>query len=100
MIAGQEPPSAALAADKTSVVSAEKTSVASRAKTSVAAAEKTPDISMKSTTPWGVPSAPPRARLMRLKCLVSFLLLQHMHWLILALDMTNVLSAPNAACSS
>ena len=42
-----------MAAEKTSVVSAEKTSVASRAKTSVAAAEKTPDISMKSTTPWG-----------------------------------------------
>ena len=52
-IAGQEPPEAALAADKTSVVSAEKTSVVSRAKTSVAAAEKTPDISMKSTTPRG-----------------------------------------------
>ena len=54
LIAGKEPPSAALAAEKTSVVSAEKTSVASRAKTSVAAAEKTPDISMKSTTPWEV----------------------------------------------
>ena len=40
-------------ADKTSVTSAEKTSVASKAKTFVAAAEKTPDISMKSTTPWG-----------------------------------------------
>ena len=53
LIAGQEPPEAALAAEKTSVVSAEKTSVASRAKTSVAAAEKTPDVSMKSTTPWG-----------------------------------------------
>ena len=54
VIAGQQPPSAALAADKTSVASAEKTSVASRAKTSVAAAEKTPDISIPSTTPWGV----------------------------------------------
>ena len=53
VIAGQEPPSAALAGEKTSVVSAEKTSVASRAKTFVAAAEETPDISMKSTTPWG-----------------------------------------------
>ena len=51
--AGQEPPEAALAADKTFVVSPEKTSVASRAKTSVAAVGKTPDISMKSTTPCG-----------------------------------------------
>ena len=58
LVAGQKPPEAALAADKTSVVSAEKTSVASRAKTSVAAAEKTPDISMKSTTPWGGAGAP------------------------------------------
>ena len=53
LIAGQEPLSAALAAEKTSFVSAEKTSVASRAKTSVASAEKTPDILLKSTTPWG-----------------------------------------------
>ena len=63
LIAGQEPPSAALAAEKTSVVSAEKTSVASRAKTSVAAAEKTPDISISSTTPWGgAEGAPPGRR--------------------------------------
>ena len=53
LFAGQKPPEAALAADKTSVVSAEKTSVVSRAKTSVAAAEKTPDISISSTTPRG-----------------------------------------------
>ena len=53
LLAGQKLPSAALAADKTSVVSAEKTSVVSRAKTSVAAAENTPDISTKSTTPRG-----------------------------------------------
>ena len=46
VFAGQKPPEAALAADKTSVVSAEKTSVVSRAKTYVAAAEKTPDISI------------------------------------------------------
>ena len=51
LIAGQQPPEAALAADRTSVVSAEKTSVASRAKTFVAAAEKTPDVSISSTTP-------------------------------------------------
>jgi hypothetical protein len=50
-VAGQKPPEAALAADKTSVVSTEKTSVVSRAKTSVAAADKTPDISISSTTP-------------------------------------------------
>ena len=63
LFAGQEPPEAALAADKTSVVSAEKTSVASRAKTSVAAAEKTPDISISSTTPWGgAEGAPPGCR--------------------------------------
>ena len=54
-------PSAALSADKKSVASAEKTSVESRAKTSVAAAEETPDISMSSTTPWGLaPMAPPQ----------------------------------------
>ena len=53
LIAGQELPEAALAAEKASVVSAKKTSVASRAKTSIAAAEKTPDISISSTTPGG-----------------------------------------------
>ena len=51
LIAGQEPPEAALAADKASVVSAEKTSVASRAKKFVAAAEKTPDVLISCTTP-------------------------------------------------
>ena len=52
VIGGQEPPSAALAADMTSVASAGKTAGASRATTSVAAAEKTPDISISSTTSW------------------------------------------------
>ena len=62
LIAQQEPPEAALVADKTSVVPAEKTPVASRAKTHVAAAEKTPDISISSTTPWGAEGAPPGCR--------------------------------------
>ena len=59
LIAGQEPPEAALAADKTSVVSAEKTPVASRAETSVAAAEKTPEVSMNPQHPGGAPKASP-----------------------------------------
>ena len=46
LFAGQKPPEAALAADKTSVVSAAKTSVVSAAKKAA-----TSDISMKSTTP-------------------------------------------------
>ena len=51
-IAGQEPPSAALAAEKTSVVSAAKTSVVSAAKKAATAATSaaTSDISMESTT--------------------------------------------------
>ena len=51
-IAGQDPPPAALAADKTSVVSAAKTSVVSAAKKAATSAA-TSDISMKSTTPRG-----------------------------------------------
>ena len=46
LFAGQKPPEAALAADKTSVVSAAKK--AATAATSAA----TSDISMESTTPW------------------------------------------------
>ena len=52
MIAGQEPSSAALAAEMTSVVSAAKTSVVSAA-TKAAKSAATFDISMKSTTPRG-----------------------------------------------
>ena len=54
LLAGQKPPSAALAADKTSVVSAAKTSVVSAAKKAATAATSaaTSDISMESTTPW------------------------------------------------
>ena len=48
LFAGQKPPSAALAADKTSVVSAAKTSVVQAAKKAA-----TSDISMGSTTPRG-----------------------------------------------
>ena len=59
MIAGQEPPSAALVADKTSVVSAAKTSVVSAAKKAAIAATSaaTSHITIKSTTPWE--GAPP-----------------------------------------
>ena len=54
LIAEQEPPSAALAADKTFAVSAAKTSVVSAAKQAATAGTSaaTSDISMKSTTPW------------------------------------------------
>ena len=59
---GQEPPSAALAADKTFVMSVAKTSVVSAAKKVVEAATSaaTSDISMKSTTSGeqGAPTAP------------------------------------------
>ena len=55
LFAGQKPPEAALAADKTSVVSAAKTSVVSAAKKAATAATSaaTSDISMESATPWG-----------------------------------------------
>ena len=55
LLAGQKPPEAALAADKTSVVSAAKTSVVSAAKKAATAATSaaTSDISIPSTTPWG-----------------------------------------------
>ena len=61
LIAGQEPPEAALAAEKTSVVSAAKTSVVSAAKKAATAATSaaTSDISMESTTPW-LERGPPR----------------------------------------
>ena len=51
-INGQDPPPAALAADKTSVVSAAKTSVVSAAKKAATSAA-TSDISISSTTPRG-----------------------------------------------
>ena len=61
LIAGQESPEAALAAEKTSVVSAAKTSVVSAAKKAATAATSaaTSDISMESTTPWGGASGAP-----------------------------------------
>ena len=92
LFAGQKPPSAALAADKTSVVSAEKTSVVSRAKTSVAAAEKTPDISISSTTP--------RGRRRRPRGVVDFIEMSDVAADVaafLAADTTDVLSAAKAA---
>ena len=62
LFAGQKPPEAALAADKTSVVSAAKTSVVSAAKKAATSAA-TSDISILSTTPWGgAEGAPPGCR--------------------------------------
>ena len=64
---GQEPPDAALAAEKTSVVSAAKTSVVSAAKRAATSAA-TSDISKESTTPWGSAFGAPAVWWMRLRC--------------------------------
>ena len=84
LFAGQKPPSAALAADKTSVVSAAKTSVVSAAKKAATAATSaaTSDISIPSTTPWGGRRRrPPRVLSISLRCQMLQLMLQ-LSWLL------------------
>ena len=92
VIAGQDPPPAALAADKTSVVSAAKTSVVSAAKKAATSAA-TSDISMKSTTP--------RGRLRRPRGVVDEIEMSDVAADVaafLAADTTDVLSAAKGVC--
>ena len=81
-----EPPLAALAADKTSVVSAEKTPVASRTKDirfCCSSRKDTRHLNSIHHTLAGAPKALPLALLVSSRYLVSFLLPQQMSWLLM-----------------